>query len=112
PIGVKGEICVGGLGVARGYLNRDELTAERFVRDPFSADPDARLYRSGDLGRLLPNGEIEYLGRRDHQVKIRGHRIETGEIEASLIQHRDVGEAVVVVAGEGGEARLVAYLVA
>lgn len=111
PIGVAGEICVGGLGVARGYLNRPELSAERFVRDPFRAG--GRLYKSGDLGRLLPNGEIEYLGRRDHQVKLRGHRIELGEIEAALVQHEGVSEAVAMVREDTpGDQRLVAYIVA
>ncbi|MEO7996797.1 MAG: amino acid adenylation domain-containing protein, partial [Gemmatimonadaceae bacterium] len=111
PVGVSGEICVGGLGVARGYLNRPELSAERFVRDPFRTN--GRLYRSGDLGRLLPNGEIEYLGRLDHQVKLRGHRIELGEIEAALVQHDGVAEAVAIVREDSpGDQRLVAYIVA
>lgn len=111
PVGVSGEICVGGLGVARGYLNRPELSAERFVSDPFRSN--GRLYRSGDLGRLLPNGEIEYLGRRDHQVKLRGHRIELGEIEAALVQHASVSEAVAIVREDTpGDQRLVAYIVA
>ncbi|WP_186157662.1 AMP-binding protein, partial [Burkholderia gladioli] len=76
PIGVAGELCVGGAGVARGYLNQPELTARRFIRNPFSEDGEARLYRSGDLARFLPDGTLEYLGRIDTQVKIRGFRIE------------------------------------
>ncbi|MBD2786712.1 AMP-binding protein, partial [Xenorhabdus sp. DI] len=78
PLGVTGEIHIAGAGVARGYLNRPELTAERFLRDPFSADPNARMYRTGDLGRWLPDGNIDYLGRNDFQVKLRGFRIELG----------------------------------
>jgi len=111
PVGVTGEICVGGLGVARGYLNRPELSAERFVTDPFGRGK--RLYRSGDLGRLMPSGEVEYLGRRDHQVKLRGHRIELGEIESALVQHPDVSEAVAMVREDSpGDQRLVTYIVA
>ena len=91
-----GELYVGGAGVARGYLNRPELTQERFLPDPFANEPGARLYRSGDLGRFLPNGEIEYLGRSDNQVKIRGFRVELGEIESVLCQHPAVREALVV----------------
>ena len=96
PIGVPGEMYVGGAGVARGYLNRPELTAERFVPDPFSGDSEARLYRSGDLARRLESGDLEYLGRIDHQVKIRGFRIELGEIEAALSQQPAVRESVVI----------------
>jgi amino acid adenylation domain-containing protein len=111
PIGVPGEMYVGGGGVARGYLNRPELTAARFVRDSFSEDAGARLYRSGDLARRLPNGDLEYLGRIDHQVKIRGFRVELGEIEAALSQQPEVREVVVIVREEGGDRRLVAYVV-
>jgi amino acid adenylation domain-containing protein len=111
PLGVPGEIYVGGAGVARGYLNRPELTAERFVRDPFSADAEARLYRSGDLGRRRAGGDLEYLGRIDHQVKIRGFRIELGEIEAALSQQPGVRETVVTLREEAsGDRRLVAYV--
>jgi amino acid adenylation domain-containing protein len=110
PIGVPGEICVGGAGVARGYLNRPELTRERFIDDPFSTRPGARLYRSGDLARRLANGDIEYLGRIDQQVKIRGFRVELGEIESVLRSHPGVRDTVAVVREEG-EKRLVAYVV-
>ncbi|MBD1938352.1 non-ribosomal peptide synthetase [Microcoleus sp. FACHB-68] len=113
PIGVPGEMYIGGAGVARGYLNRPELTAERFISNCFSDEPEARLYKSGDLARYLPNGELEYLGRIDHQVKIRGFRIELGEIEAALSQHPSVAEAVVIAReDELGDKRLVAYIVA
>jgi amino acid adenylation domain-containing protein len=114
PVGVPGEIHVGGAGLSGGYLNRPELTAERFVPDPFAGRPGARLYRSGDLARVRPGGDLEYLGRRDHQVKIRGFRIELGEIEAALGRHPAVREAVVLARRDGGdgESRLVAYLVA
>ena len=96
PIGVAGELYVGGAGLARGYLDRPELTAERFIPDPFSEAPGARLYKTGDLVRYLPEGNLEFLGRLDHQVKMRGFRIELGEIEARLGGHPGVREAVVL----------------
>nr|WP_081348047.1 non-ribosomal peptide synthetase [Photorhabdus luminescens] len=112
PLGVVGEIYIGGAGVARGYLNRPDLTAERFLIDPFSDVADARMYRTGDLARYLPDGNLEFLGRNDQQVKIRGFRIEPGEIEARLVEHPAVSESVVLAQGEGQEKRLVAYVVA
>jgi amino acid adenylation domain-containing protein len=112
PIGVAGELHIGGDGLARGYLHRPELTAEKFIRDPFSPDPEARLYKTGDLVRYLPSGDIDFLGRIDHQTKIRGFRIEMGEIEVVLRQHSAVNETVVVVREDTpGEQRLVAYFV-
>jgi amino acid adenylation domain-containing protein len=96
PVGVTGEIYIGGAGVARGYLNQPELTAERFVDDPFTDERNARMYKTGDLGRYLADGLIEYVGRNDSQVKIRGYRIEPGEIEAWLTRHPGVREAVVM----------------
>jgi amino acid adenylation domain-containing protein len=112
PPGIVGEIYVGGAGVARGYLNRPQLTSERFVADPFAGQPEARMYKSGDLARLLDNGDIEYLGRGDMQVKIRGFRIELGEIEATLADHPGVQQAVVLARKDGpGEQNLVAYFV-
>jgi amino acid adenylation domain-containing protein/thioester reductase-like protein len=112
PVGVAGEVYIGGVAVGRGYLNRPDLTAERFLPDPFAAERSARMYRTGDLGRWRPDGNVEYLGRNDHQVKIRGFRIELGEIEAKLLQHAIVSETVVVsYDGPGGDKRLVAYVV-
>ncbi|HYX15543.1 MAG TPA: amino acid adenylation domain-containing protein [Nostoc sp.] len=111
-VGVMGEVYISGVGVGRGYLNRPDLTAEKFIPNPFSNEAAARLYKTGDLARYLANGEIEYIGRIDHQVKVRGFRIELGEIEAFINQHPAVQETVVVV-GEDSEdsKRLVAYVV-
>ncbi|EYF05057.1 amino acid adenylation domain-containing protein [Chondromyces apiculatus] len=112
PEGVAGEIYVGGVGVGRGYLNDPERSAAAFVADPFSGDPEAKLYRTGDLGRWLPDGTLEFLGRLDHQVKIRGFRIELGEIEAVLGTHPAVRQALVVAREDTpGDVRLVAYVV-
>ena len=112
PIGVTGEIYIGGAGVTRGYFNRPELTADRFLVDPFNEQKDARMYRSGDLGRWGSDGAIEYVGRNDHQVKIRGFRIELGEIETQLLQQDSVKDAVVLAREDvPGEKRLVAYVV-
>jgi thioesterase domain-containing protein/acyl carrier protein len=113
PIGVPGELFIGGKSVAQGYLGRPDLTAERFVPDPFSNEPGATLYQTGDIVRFLPDGTLEFLGRRDHQVKIRGYRIELGEIEALILAYPGVRDAVVVVNESlSGEKRLIAYVVA
>lgn len=110
PVGVPGELCVRGIGVGRGYLSLPARTAFVFVPDPFSTEPGARMYRSGDRAKYLPDGNIEFLGRMDHQVKVRGHRIELGEIEATLSQLSGVSEAVVIVREDTpGDKRLVAY---
>ena len=115
PIGVAGELHVGGSGLARGYRNKPHFSAERFIPNPFSQKPGARLYKSGDMARHLPDGNMEYLGRLDQQVKIRGFRIELGEIEARLVELQGVREAVVLACGRGqhhGDSDLVAYIVA
>ena len=116
PIGVAGEMYVGGAGVARGYLRRPDLTAERFVPDPFSTEPGARLYRTGDLARYVVSGEleyeIEYLGRVDRQVKVRGFRIELGEIESVLAQHETVRECLVLARKDNADQQLLAYVIA
>ncbi|MBV9790643.1 MAG: non-ribosomal peptide synthetase, partial [Chloroflexi bacterium] len=111
PVGVVGELYIGGDGVARGYLNRPALTAERFIPDPFSDQPGSRLYRTGDLVRYRYDGTLEFHGRADHQIKLRGFRIELGEIETALRQHPAIREAIVVArADNGSEPRLVAYI--
>ncbi len=112
PPGEPGEMLIAGDGLARGYVHRPRLTAERYLPDPFSGVPGDRMYRVGDRGRILEDGNIEFLGRVDHQVKIRGFRVEPGEIEALLARHPQVGQCVVVPAGEGRNRRLVAYFTA
>jgi amino acid adenylation domain-containing protein/non-ribosomal peptide synthase protein (TIGR01720 family) len=113
PVGIPGELHLGGMGLARGYLGRPDLTAEKFIPNPFSVEPGARMYRTGDLGRFLPDGRIDFLGRMDHQVKIRGYRIELGEIEAALNEYPSVKTCVVVARADADDdKRLVAYIVA
>jgi acyl carrier protein len=111
PVGVAGELLLGGIGVGQGYFGRPDLTAERFIPDPFAAEPGLRLYRTGDLARYRKDGVLELLGRLDHQVKIRGFRIELGEIASVLRQHPAVGEAVVLAREGSGGKRIVAWLV-
>ena len=111
PLGIAGEIFIGGEGVARGYCGQGGLTAERFLPDPFSGASGRRMYRTGDRGRYLPDGNLEFLGRLDGQVKVRGYRIELGEIESVLLLHETVRQAVVVAQGDGEQVRLVAYVI-
>jgi amino acid adenylation domain-containing protein len=111
PVGVPGELCIGGIGVTWGYLRQPDLTADKYVPHPFSHEPGARLYRTGDLARYLPDGIIDFMGRTDSQVKIRGFRLELGEVESVLGRHPAIREAVVVAHDDGvGDKRLVAYL--
>jgi amino acid adenylation domain-containing protein len=113
PIGVQGQLCIGGLGVGRGYWHRPELSAASFVPDPFSAEPRARMYRTGDLALRRADGSLEFCGRGDRQIKLRGIRVELGEIEAALTEHPDVaGVAVVVCGGDAEDRRIIAYFVA
>ena len=113
PIGISGELYIGGEGLARGYLNRPDLTAKKFISNPFNPNPKSRLYKTGDLARYLPDGHIEYLGRIDYQIKLRGFRIELGEIETALLQHPGVKEGVVIVREDtSNENNLVGYIVA
>ena len=112
PTDAVGELYIRGVGVAKGYWNRPELNSEKFLPDPVACRPNAKMYRTGDLGRYLPDGNIEFLGRIDHQVKIQGFRIELGEIESALARHPDIAQAVVAVrdAKTGGK-YLVAFVV-
>jgi acyl-coenzyme A synthetase/AMP-(fatty) acid ligase/acyl carrier protein len=113
PIGARGELHIGGAGLARGYLNRPHLTAEKFIPDPFSNEPGARLYKTGDLARYRTDGSLEFLGRLDHQVNIQGYRIELGEIEAALVEHLGVDKSVVMAReDDSSDKHLVAYVVA
>ncbi|MBN1239293.1 MAG: amino acid adenylation domain-containing protein, partial [Gammaproteobacteria bacterium] len=111
PVGARGEICIAGVGLARGYRGRPDLTAEKFLPDPYAGTPGARMYRTGDVGRRLPDGTLVCLGRLDHQVKIRGFRIELGEVEATLERHPAVADAAVFAVGRDADKRLVGYVV-
>src|SRR5262249_46939637 len=109
PIGVPGELYIGGIAVARGYINRPDLTAERFIPDLFSAEPGMRLYKTGDLVRFLPDGNVDFLGRLDDQVKVRGYRIELGEVESMLRDHPSLSDSAVVLRDGPDGKRLAAY---
>ena len=111
PVGVPGELCIGGDSLARSYLNLPELTDEKFIKDPFGTSSDARLYKTGDLARWLPDGNLEFLGRMDGQIKVRGYRVELGEVENSLLTHPEISEAVVVMKSQDGDQSLVSYYV-
>ncbi|MBC3840458.1 AMP-binding protein [Streptacidiphilus sp. 4-A2] len=111
PVGAPGELCIGGLSLARGYLGRPGVTAQRFVPDPFSGRSGARLFRTGDIVRYCADGSLDYVGRQDSMVKLRGFRIELGEVEDALLTHPGVRSAVAMVRTDGGEPRLVAYVV-
>src|SRR5262249_28205573 len=112
PMGVSGELCISGVGLAQGYMGRPDLTAERFTPNPFSARPGERMYRAGDICRYLPDGRLDFIGRKDNQVKVKGNRIEPGEIEAILGEHPGVREAVVIASDEElGNKRLMAFIV-
>jgi acyl-CoA synthetase (AMP-forming)/AMP-acid ligase II len=110
PVGVQGELYIGGAGVARGYWRQPALTETRFVRDPFAAAGDRRMYRTGDVARYKPGGQIQLIGRVDHQIKLRGHRIELGEIEAAIEGHPEVRQAVVALDGKDSDQRLIAFI--
>ncbi|MBI2785342.1 MAG: AMP-binding protein, partial [Legionella longbeachae] len=113
PVGIVGEICIGGRGLSRGYLYRDDLTQEKFIKDPYASflglPENTRLYRTGDLGRWMEDGSIEYLGRKDFQIKLRGFRIELGEIESALGSYPGITHTAVLLKGEGETAYLAAY---
>ena len=111
PIGHTGEIHFAGGILARGYVDRKKLTTDKFVNDPFSTDDSLRMYKTGDLGRWLPDGSIEYVGRKDRQVKIRGYRIELGEIESCLKQYPYITQAVLIATGDGNHKRMIAFYV-